>query len=232
MWQWCSLSSLCWAACGRSCLYFGCLCVQVPLYLPDLGTQDCRNLSSTSPGRRNASGAIIYPMKLPLRAPPGHPEKRSLLYGISHGSRCPYRQSGTQVFKEQFSSQQAALDKINQKPCHYEYWFISVFHFTCNIRLLAWRKCSDLLTWKQITIIILPQMSANLILYLTQEWVFFRKDISNHPCTLQPLKIPWKTAMVKCLLSSQDKQSCVQFSVHFSPFVFTIIHCATTIYSF
>lgn len=79
VWQWCSLSSLCWAACGQSCLYFGCLCVQVPLYLPDLGTQDCRNLSSTSPGRRNASGAIIYPMKLPLRAPPGHPEKRRLL---------------------------------------------------------------------------------------------------------------------------------------------------------
>lgn len=51
----------------------------------------------------------------------------------------------------------------------------------------------------QITVIILPKMSANFILYFTQEWLFFRKDTSNLPCTLQLLGIPWEGSDGKTL---------------------------------
>lgn len=48
--------------------------VHVPLYLPYLGTKNCRNLATTSPGRKNVPGANGYLMKLPLRAPSGYLE--------------------------------------------------------------------------------------------------------------------------------------------------------------
>lgn len=52
-----------------------CVFLYLPLYLPDLGTQNCRNLATTRPGRRNAPGVCISLMKIHLRAPPGHPEQ-------------------------------------------------------------------------------------------------------------------------------------------------------------
>lgn len=44
------------------------VCIHVPLYFPHLGTQNYRNLATTSPGKRNVPGAISCLMKLPLRA--------------------------------------------------------------------------------------------------------------------------------------------------------------------
>lgn len=58
----------------------------------------------------------------------------------------------------------------------------------------------------QITVIIPPLMSANLILYFPQEWVFFRKDTSSLPRTLQLLGIPWEGSNGK-MLAQQSGQA-------------------------
>lgn len=48
-----------WAGvCVASSIYILCVSVHVALYLPNLGTQNCRKLATPSPGRRNALGSV------------------------------------------------------------------------------------------------------------------------------------------------------------------------------
>lgn len=63
---------------------------------------------------------------------------------------------------------------------------------------------------------ILPKITANFVLYFTQEWLLFRKDTSNPPCTLQLLGIPWEGSNGKMLAqhSGQGKLSTAHLLLH------------------